>query len=175
MGHPSADRLRTRPMDRPQGRLDRRYALTSFRVGNDWDYEAFRDYVLAAAAQVPGVTTLADINRITGIGQSSLSKWFNGREQPSDKNLRLLQAGFAEHGVQVNLRDLAQLAGRLTYDDGAEIAAPVVTFGDPLAREIDQMLADESPLAVEDKDAIRALLDRLIDPYRRRMRRRRSA
>src|SRR5438552_8841175 len=83
--------------------------LVSFHVRNGWDHEAFRDYILRAAANVPGTDRQADIARIVVIIPSLLSKWFRGLEQPSDASLRKVKSRFAAHGVTVRLDDLARL------------------------------------------------------------------
>ena len=175
MRNPNGDTGRARLVDRPPGYPGHWQALASFRVGNGWDHVAFREYVLAAASKIPDVTTQADIARAAGVGQSNLSKWFRGQQQPEVANLRAMQAGFARHGVQVRLIDLARLAGRAFDDDGAEPGEPVATVAHPLARELDQFLADDSPIPQADRDALATVLNGVFEPYRKRMRRRRSA
>jgi transcriptional regulator with XRE-family HTH domain len=44
---------------------------------------------------------------------------------------------------------------------------------DPLLRELGAMLADDSPLPADDRQALRTIVDRLVAPYRPQMRRRR--
>jgi transcriptional regulator with XRE-family HTH domain len=45
---------------------------------------------------------------------------------------------------------------------------------DPLLRELGAMLADDSPLPADDRQALRTIVDRLVAPYRPQMRRRRA-
>jgi hypothetical protein len=146
----------------------------SFRVRNDWAHEAFRDYILAAAAGVPGVHTQADIARIAGLPSASLlSKWFRGLEQPSDASLRKIKEGFARHGVAVSLRDMAQLAGRTLEDEpGPEVAPPFVKV-DPDVARVAAVLAPDSGLTDEERGTIRAMVDLIVTPLERQMRRRR--
>ena len=45
----------------------------------------------------------------------------------------------------------------------------------PLVHELARMLADDSPIPEADRQALETVLDRMLDPYRKVMRRRRSA
>jgi transcriptional regulator with XRE-family HTH domain len=135
----------------------------------EWDPGEFKTYVVNAAANLPGVTSQADIARAANVGASLLSKWFRGEETPSLDSLTKLAT---LPGAKLN--DLLRLTGRVD-DDGA---APLVTTMRPVhprARELDDMLAVESPLAVAEREVLETLVDRVMDPYRRTMRRRRSA
>jgi transcriptional regulator with XRE-family HTH domain len=162
------DRPATHPLD---ARLRGGNDLELFRVGNSWDHEAFRDYVIVAAANLPNVKTQADIARVAGIVPSLLSKWFRGLEQPNFTSLEKLATG-----LQVPLRDLIALSGRLPEGEvGERPVPPPPILVNPLALELDRMLDDESPLSDEDRHAIRTIVDRVIAPYRRQMRRRRPA
>jgi transcriptional regulator with XRE-family HTH domain len=139
-------------------------------VGNGWDANGFKQYILAAAANLPAVETQADIARVTGVTPSLLSKWFRGVEQPSLPSLRRVA-----EGLRVPLVDLIRLSGRaddLDLDERPMPPAPVLS--DPLARLIDQMLDVESPLSQADRDYIRTVVERVVEPYRRAMRRRRT-
>jgi transcriptional regulator with XRE-family HTH domain len=172
MRRPKIDRPKVRPPGwRPMTRPD---ALTSCHVRNDWDYEAFQRYILAAAAGVPGVHTQADIARIAGIPSASLlSKWFRGREQPSDASLRKIKEGFARHGVAVSLRDMAHLAGRTLEDEpGPDIAPPFVEV-DPYVARVATVLDPEQGLTDEERGTVRAMLDLILPPLERLMRSRR--
>jgi hypothetical protein len=44
----------------------------------------------------------------------------------------------------------------------------------PLAHELARLLADDSPIPRADREALETVLDRMLDPYRRLSRRRRS-
>lgn len=134
----------------------------------EWDPEAFKAYVVGCAANLEGVNSQADIARAAGVGPSLLSKWFRGEETPSLDSLKKL-AGLPG----AKLDDLLQLTGRVS-GDGA-VAAVAVRAAHPLARELDDMLAERSPIATADRQVLVTLVDRVIDPYRRVMRRRRSA
>lgn len=133
-----------------------------------WDYEAFKAYVVNAAANLPGVTSQAGIARAVGVGPSLLSKWFRGEETPSlDSLQKIAQLPGA------NLDDLLKLTGR---KQGEPVGAPAVMRAmHPLARELDDMLDADSPIAVADKEVLVTLVDRIVEPYRRTMRRRRPA
>lgn len=134
-----------------------------------WDHEEFRTYVVDAAANLPGVTSQADIARAVDIGPSLLSKWFRGEETPSLDSLKKL-AGLPG----ATLDDLLKLTGRVP-GHGATPAAEQLRPVHPLARELDDMLDEQSPVAVEDREVLATLVGRIMDPYRRTMRRRRTA
>jgi transcriptional regulator with XRE-family HTH domain len=158
----------TRP---PRARLRDANDLELFRVGNSWDHRAFRDYVITAAANLPNVKTQADIARVAGIVPSLLSKWFRGLEQPNIASLDKLATG-----LQVPLRDLVALSGRLPESEvGERPTPPPPILVHPLARDLDAILSPSSPVPAEDRAALETVLDRMIDPYRRLIRRRRPA
>lgn len=140
-------------------------------MSNGWDHEAFKTYVLRAAAN-RGLDRQADISRATGISGSLLSKWFHGFERPSMASLHKLA-----DGLVVPFRDLVILSGRASSDelDGSEVIEPPDDGLPPLARELARMLAEESPLSDDQRHTLTVVIDHAVGPYRPYMRRRRSA
>lgn len=134
-----------------------------------WDHEAFKAYVVAAAANLNDVTSQADIARAIDIAPSLLSKWFRGTEVPSLDSQKKIVAKLPG----TTLDDLLRLTGRI--DGGEPPTLTAVRAAHPLARELDDMLADTSPIVDTDREVLVTLVDRVIDPYRRVMRRRRTA
>lgn len=140
-------------------------------MSNSWDHEQFKAYVLNIAAN-SGVDKTADLARKSGIKPGMISKWFRGVEQPSVGSLQRLAGS-----LNAPLVDLLVLAGRAGRDELSLDAAPSVpdVVGHPLAREIHKMLADDSPIPPEDRTVLETVIDRVIEPYRKTMRRRRAA
>jgi transcriptional regulator with XRE-family HTH domain len=136
----------------------------------DWDYEAFKTYVVTAAANLPGVQSQADIARAIGVGASLLSKWFRGDEKPSLDSLEKI-----ERLPGAKLDDLLKLTGRRSSDGQPTVPPVAMRPVHALARELDAMLDEGSPIALADKEVLVTLVDRVVDPYRRTMRRRRPA
>ncbi|MCX4470499.1 helix-turn-helix transcriptional regulator [Micromonospora sp. NBC_01655] len=126
---------------------------------------AFRSYVLRMAANANArIESVADLARATQIKPGVYSKWFSGAEQPSVKSLEKLAPV-----IKAPLRDLLVLACRVRPEDlGLESAPePPKMVGHPLARELDTLLADGSPLPEVERRSIAAFLDQYLEPYRR--------
>lgn len=154
----------------PPSRFRVRNGLGFVHVSNTWGPDAganFRAYVLQHAANAnAGIERVADLSRATNIKPSVFSKWFAGAEQPSVRSLQRLAPV-----IKAPLRDLLVLACRVSPEDlGLESTpeAPEV-LGHRLARELDAMLADESPLPAADRAEIEGFFDRYLEPYRRAM------
>jgi len=61
------------------------------------------------------------------------------------------------------------------YPDRLNGPAPtVVPAAHPLVHDLARMLADDSPIPRADREALETVLDRLLEPYRRLSRRRKS-
>lgn len=153
---------------RAASRFRARNGLGCVHVSTTWGSEAgaaLRAYVLQHAANADtGIESVADLARATGIKPSVYSKWFNGSEQPSVRSLQRLAPA-----IGAPLRELLVLAGRVEAEDLGLDAAPQPpeVLGHPLAREIDSLLADTSPLPAEDRRSIETFLRQYLEPYRR--------
>lgn len=113
----------------------------------------------------------AELARRTGVGQASISRWIYKPGRPEPEKLRLLA-----DALDVDYDDLLTLAGYgRPSDDVTSALASARLDIDQLASELSAMLEGESPLTDDDRAYIRNTVDRIIDPYRRAMRRRRSA
>lgn len=116
------------------------------------------------ALQDPPVTR-NELARRVGISPSSLSRWINGHVRPEHDKLETL--------ARVIGADLDDVLARAGYGRPAtEITS--LQLAHPLALEIDLMLANNSPLSRADRDMLEKIIDRMIDPHRKVMRRRRS-
>lgn len=174
--HAKPDRLPSPHPSRPRrsGDLD----LELFHVRDGWDHAAFRDHIERSAARLPGVNRQADIARVLDVTPSLLSKWFRGQEQPSLASLVKVRDGFIANGVQADLNDLLRLTGRLPHngdDTTAPGPAPAPAHLHPIAREINTMLAEDSPMPVDKRDELERFLTQVVKTYRPEMRRRRLA
>jgi transcriptional regulator with XRE-family HTH domain len=156
------------------GFADAAHPLDSYRVrhseGDGWDREGFRDYILSAAAR-QGMRLPAEIARACDVTASQLSKWLRGIEQPSVASLKRIAGG-----LNVPRRDLYALAGRFSEEDLELTGTPELpTLANALAREIDAMLSEDSPLTEERRESLRTVVDAVLVSYRGDMRRRRTA
>lgn len=157
------------PLGRAAARFRPRNAIGFVHVSTQaWGPDAgsaLRSYVLSQAVSADlHIGSIADLSRATGIKPSVFSKWFSGAEQPSVKSLEKLAPV-----IKAPLRDLLVLACRVRPEDlGLEAAPePPKVVGHPLARELDGLLADSSPLPEVERKAITAFLDQYLEPYRR--------
>jgi transcriptional regulator with XRE-family HTH domain len=151
----------------PRRRVDDLGSRYGLHVSKD-QADAFQRYLatLIAESDYPHATAFA---RDAGVSPSAVSRWINGKERPAP---RLIPAIAAKLGRPV--REMMEMAYPEIEADAATVV-PELVETDPLARELDRMLDDESPLSDEDRHAIRTIVDRVIEPYRRQMRRRRPA
>jgi hypothetical protein len=81
-----------------------------------------------------------------------------------------------------SIERIAPLLGRsinelvvAAYPDRLGVSAPAAPAVHPLVHELGRMLAEDSPIPQPDRLALETVLDRMVDPYRKVMRRRRSA
>jgi transcriptional regulator with XRE-family HTH domain len=113
----------------------------------------------------------AELARQVGIGQATISRWIFKEQRPEPGKLRLLAPVLG-----VSYSELLTIAGH--GEPATEISEALTGLRpdiDPLAAELSAMLNESSPLKDTDRALLRAMIDRLIDPYRRTMRTRRSA
>lgn len=138
----------------------------------EWDHEGFRRFVMSKAASA-GFDRASELARAAGIRDGMLSKWLNGREQPSIDSLRKLA-----DPLRVKVIDLAILAGRMDPGEiqpGGEPAPRPRAEMHALAVELGRMLAEDSPLAADQRERLAIVVDHSMDPYRGQMKRRRSS
>lgn len=151
-----------------------RNAVTSLHVGNvgTWNHEAFREYVISHARRARLANSQAELARATGIDQGVLSRWFRGVERPSLPNLQRL----AQAVPGTSVLELTVLAGRASLDELGMPTLPVAPRAiHPLADEVDALLSDGSPLDAGEQEILSTLLQRVLDPYRGMLDKRRSA
>lgn len=102
----------------------------------------------------------------TGVSQSTVSRWIYSPGRPETDKLQLLADVLGvDHG------ELLVAAG---HGRPAETAAEVPP-AHRLARELDAMLADTSPIPADKRAVLETFIDQVLETYRPLMRRRRSA
>ncbi|MFI5494761.1 multiprotein-bridging factor 1 family protein [Actinoplanes sp. NPDC051859] len=127
---------------------------------------SFGDYLKDAidAARFPTPTHFA---RAVGMDPSVVLRWLSGEQRPTIRSIERIAPVL---GRTINELVLAAYPDRLAGPPPRPVPAP-----HPLVRELDRMLADDSPIPAADRRALETVLDRMIDPYRQVLRRRRSA
>jgi transcriptional regulator with XRE-family HTH domain len=115
------------------------------------------------AARFPTPTHFA---RAAGTDPSVVLRWLSEEQRPTIRSIERI-APVLGRGIN----ELVVAA----YPDRLRAPAPGPSAPHPLAHELGRMLADDSPIPRADRQALETVLDRMLDPYRRVMRRRRSA
>ncbi|GGQ39883.1 helix-turn-helix domain-containing protein [Couchioplanes azureus] len=116
------------------------------------------------AARFPTPTHFA---RTVGMDPSVVLRWLSGEQRPTIRSIERIAPVL---GKSINDLVLAAYPDRL-----AGPAPQPVPPTHPLVHELARMLADDSPIPAADRRALETVLDRMIDPYRKALRRRRSA
>jgi transcriptional regulator with XRE-family HTH domain len=114
--------------------------------------------------------------KVAGIGGSTLHRiLYNADLRPDPDTLLRIARALAAAGAQADgesrtVEEIHQeLLAAAGYRIGASVASRTI---DPLALEIDDLLGEGSTLAETDRELLRTMIDRLIEPHRRRGRRR---
>src|SRR6476619_4860024 len=113
------------------------------------------------AARLPTPTHVA---RAVGIDPSVVLRWLSEEQRPTIRSIERIAPALGK-----TIHEMVQAA----YPDMLETSPR----GDvpqlhPLAYEIGRILSGDSPLPTEDRHALESVLERLVDPYRKLMRRR---
>lgn len=140
-------------------------------TGPGWDYQKFHDYVTRHAVNV-GIFGRPALARATGLGEAQLSRWYRGIDRPAFSSLQKLA-----RVIRAPLADLLVLVGRDPHRQFAAAVAPEppALSIHPVARELNEMLACDSPIPEPDRIALATLIERAINPYRRQMHARRKS
>jgi transcriptional regulator with XRE-family HTH domain len=115
------------------------------------------------AARFPTPTHFA---RAAGTDPSVVLRWLSEEQRPTIRSIERIAPVL---GLGINELVVA------AYPDRLRPPAPATVATHPLVHELGRMLADDSPIPEPDRLALESVLDRMLDPYRRAMRRRRSA
>jgi transcriptional regulator with XRE-family HTH domain len=115
------------------------------------------------AAQFPTPTHFA---RAVGTDPSVVLRWLSEDQRPTIKSIERIAPAL---GKSINELVLAAYPDRL---NGPAPASPPAAH--PLVHDLARMLADDSPIPRADREALETVLDRMLEPYRRLLRRRKS-
>ncbi len=152
---------------RPRGRGTTRQ-VQSFPVSKVEREQSRLGGYIARRMRELGMTRQVELVHASGLSESLISRIFTQPNYfPNHESLEQLA-----RGLQVRKRDLILFAYDLEDDEPTpEIAENI----HPLAVELSRMLDPESPLTDDDRNALNIIIDRVIAPHRRDMRRRRPA
>jgi transcriptional regulator with XRE-family HTH domain len=115
--------------------------------------------------------------RAAGIGGSTLSRYIYGEvDRPDSATLaRIARALVVSGNTPAIERETAveQLHNRLLHAAGYRIGdAPPARTQHPLVVELDQMIGEGTPLTDAEIKFLEEMVGRLVDPYRRKIRKR---
>ncbi|MFG1608622.1 helix-turn-helix domain-containing protein [Actinoplanes sp. NPDC049265] len=115
------------------------------------------------AAHFPTPTHFA---RAVGTDPSVVLRWLSGEQRPTIRSIERIAPvlGRSIHEIVV-----------AAYPNRVSDEPPPIAAAHPLVHELGLILADDSPVPAADRVALATVLDRMIDPYRKVLRRRRSA
>lgn len=111
--------------------------------------------------------------RATGVSQSTISRWIYEQISPTDAKLSQLAAPLkttSEH-IRAAAGGNPDAAPDIADQIRAELAE-ARDNADPIAVEVGILLGASSPLKVDERILLRELLDRVVAPHRKLLRRR---
>lgn len=126
------------------------------------DGETFGQW-LSRHMRVRGFERPVDLGRETGISPSLIGRWMRDEALPGMANLRRLAPAL---GVAVEIA--AARAGHLDHQAPADVEVS------PLIGELSRLLDPNGPLPDDERQTLSILVDRVISPYRRHLRKRRA-
>lgn len=115
------------------------------------------------AAHFPTPTHFA---RVVGTDPSVVLRWLSEEQRPTIKSIERIAPVL---GKTINELVLAAYPDRLNGSAPAAVPA-----AHPLVHDLARVLADDSPIPRADREALETVLDRMLEPYRRLLRRRKS-
>jgi len=115
------------------------------------------------AARFPTPTHFA---RAVGMDPSVVLRWLSEEQRPTIRSIERIAPALGR-----SINELVVAA----YPDRVGGPAPQPPPAHPLVHDLALLLADDSPIPAADRQALATVLDRMIDPYRKVLRRRRSA
>jgi transcriptional regulator with XRE-family HTH domain len=119
-----------------------------------------KEAILAARFETP-----THFARAVGTDPSVVLRWLSEEQRPTIRSI--------ERIAPVLGRSINELV-RAAYPDRLNGPTPEPPAVHPLVHELARMLADDSPIPRADREALETVLDRLLDPYRKVLRRRRT-
>ena len=122
---------------------------------------------LRDAIHSAGFATPSQFARTVGTDPSVVLRWISEEQRPTIRSIERIAPVL---GLTINEMVHAAYPDRVGEEQPTGANAT-----HPLALELGRMLGSDSPIAEADRLALERVLDRLLDPFRRDMRRRRSA
>jgi transcriptional regulator with XRE-family HTH domain len=119
-----------------------------------------RDAIYAA-----GFTTPTQFARSVGTDPSVVLRWISEEQRPTITSIERIASVLGRSINEIVMAAYPDRLGRQTP------TTPI----HPLAYELGRILADDSPVPAGEREALITVLERLLDPYRRDLRRRRTA
>ncbi len=119
------------------------------------------------AIQAAGFVTPTQFAREVGTDPSVVLRWISEEQRPTIRSIDRIAPVL---GKTINEMVMAAYPDRLSHQPTTPTA-----YLHPLAYELGRMLADDSPIPAAERQALASVLERMLQPYRRDMRRRRSA
>jgi transcriptional regulator with XRE-family HTH domain len=121
-----------------------------------------RDAILAA-----GFATPTHFAREVGTDPSVVLRWINGEQRPTISSIERIAPVLGR-----SITDMVTAAYPDRVGPRPPAAAPQLH---PLAYEIGRVLAEDSPVPPAERAALESVLEKMLEAYRRDMRRRRPA
>jgi len=115
------------------------------------------------AARFPTPTHFA---RAAGTDPSVVLRWLSGEQRPTIRSIERIAPVLGRSIPEIVVAAYPDRVG------GPQTAPPAAH---PLVHELGRILAQDSPVPEPDRAALESVLDRMLDPYRKVLRRRRSA
>ena len=134
-----------------------------WRVGQQEQSVGFGDY-LRNAIHAAGFATPTQFARAVNTDPSVVLRWLSGDQRPT---IRSLERVAPKLGKSVH-----EMVGAAYPDRLSDVATVPQTRMHDLGYEVGRILASDSPIPAADRDALSAVLNRMLEPYRRDMRRR---
>lgn len=124
----------------------------------------FGDY-LRDAIHAAGYATPTQFARAVNTDPSVVLRWLSEDQRPTIRSLERVAPKLG--------KTVSEMVGA-AYPDRIGLTAPIVGRAmHELGYEIGRMLAADSPISPTERQALAAVLNRIVDPYRKDMRRRR--
>ncbi|AGZ39976.1 helix-turn-helix domain-containing protein [Actinoplanes friuliensis] len=125
----------------------------------------FGDY-LREAIHAAGFPTPTHFARTVGTDPSVVLRWLSEEQRPTIRSIERIAPVLGR-----TINELVVAA----YPDRLGGPAPVTPAVHPLVSELGRILGEDSPISAADRAALETVLDRMFEPYRKVVRRRRSA
>ncbi len=121
---------------------------------------------LRDAIHAAGYATPTHFARVVGTDPSVVLRWISEEQRPTIRSIERIAPVLGK-----TINDMVHAAYPDRLGDGERTPAQKLH---PIAYEVGRILADDSPVSVNDRHALEMVLHRMLEPYRRELRRRRG-